>query len=504
MGRKKRSMQNIAVALASEVLVTVVGMFFPSAIILNYGSKVNGLITSLQQMMQYFTLLGAGFSGAVLFALYKPLADENTTLVCRILSAAKKLYLKIGGIFVLIVLLISAIYPMFIADVGYPDWVVTALFCLIASNGATQLLFVGKYKALLTASQNHRYVALINSLTTCMFSLVIIFAAYCKLHVVAAVALGCTAYLVRIVGYWLITKKLFPQYLFDSKDADYQLKNQKEVFIENILSMIVMYSNVLLLSFSKTDMAEVSVFTVYNMILTAVFMLTNTVPQGVSASFGDLISRNNIEKLQRSYMHYELLYQIFWTVIFSCTSVLYYPFIAVYTSRFTDAVYIRPVLCVLFSVFGAIWSIRIQQISLTVAAGKYKEIQKSSILEAILTILLSAVGLSFSGLEGLMLGRCLAAGYRMIDLIQFNHRYVLQMNAWLSWKGILASTAAIFIVNLLSGQFIQKIVIDNYLIWGVYACIIGVLSCAISLLVNTAANKEIVREILQKRRNDSF
>ena len=256
MSRKKRSMQNAVVALLSEILVALVGLFFPQAIILNYGSKANGLITSLQQLMQYFTLIEAGLSGAAVFALYKPLAQNDTRLIQRILCSAKKLYMKTGCVFVLIVLVTSLVYPLFIADTGYPGWMVSVLFCLIGINGASQLFFIGKYKVLLNASQNNRYVVLLNAASTCLFSVSIILAAYLKVHILIAVLLGCLAYLVRALGYYLVIRKLFPQYGYNSPDEDYPFKNQREVFIQQILSMLVMNSSILILSFTKIYMIE--------------------------------------------------------------------------------------------------------------------------------------------------------------------------------------------------------------------------------------------------------
>lgn len=498
MSRKKRSIQNVVVALLSEVMVTVSGMLLPSAIILNYGSAINGLVCSLQQIIQHLTLLEGGLAGAAVFALYKPLADNDSVQVSRILTSARKQYSRIGKVFIVLILALSVIYPRLIADVGYPRWVVSALFCLIGINGATQFLYIGKFKVLLNASQNNRYVVLLNALSTCLFSVIIVLASYSRMHVVAAVLFGCTAYVVRALGFHLVVRKLYPQYTFENTDADYKLENQREVFIQQLLSMTIMNASTLILSFSKTDMAEISVFTVYNMVLTAVLMLTNAVHNGVSASFGDLISRNDIKKLQDAYVQYEILYQVFWTLVFSCTSVLYLPFISLYTGRFTDAVYIRPDLCVLFSILGAVWSVRIQQSVLIVAAGKFKEIQRNSIVETVLAVFLAIVGMVLGGLEGMLLGRCLGAIYRMIDFLIFGHREVLKMNPWVTVKGILSSTAVILGLNLLNWRILEYIAIDSYIAWGAYAIGIAILAGCISTAVTFMVYQKQAAPLLGK------
>jgi len=498
MSRRKSSIKNTIIAILSEMMTTFVGLLFPQAIIINYGSQTNGLITSLQQVIQYFTLIESGLAGAAIFALYKPLAENNTALIDRILYSVKLIYRKMGAVFVLAIITVSLIYPAVTADTEYPYWMVSLLFCLIGLNGATQLLFIGKYKVLLNASQNNRYVTLLNTISTCLFSLIIIICSYCRLHILCTVALGATAYLLRALGYYIIVRKKFPQYSFNNPSEEYHFQNQREVFVQQILTMIILNSGTLILLLSKTDMVEISVFSIYNLVLTAVFLLTNSAGAGVSASFGDLIARRDKKRLQKAYGEYEVLYQVFWTITFACVTVLYMPFIAIYTQSFDDVQYIRPSLCILFSLYGAVWSIRMQQSIFIVAAGKFKEIQRSSLFEAVATVGLSVIGMFLGGIEGLMIGRIMTATYRMIDFTQFNHKHIIELNSRFTWKGIICSIMVIVGVNLLSNFAQQFFMIDTYIEWFFMAICVALLSGVISVLANSILYREEVKTLSRK------
>lgn len=498
MSRGKSSIQNTVIALISEIVVTFVGLLFPRALILNYGSEANGLITSLQQVIQYLTLLDAGLSGAAIFALYKPLAENDNQRIREILYSAKKLYSKIGGIFVGCILISAIAYPLFIAETGYSVQTVTFLFLLTGMNSATQFLFIGKYKLLLNASQNNRYVSAINSLSTCIYSLVIIIAAYSGLELLIAIALGTIAYLIRACAYYIACKKLFPQYDYAPTKRKYYFKNQKEVFIQQILSLLILNSSTLILAFTKTSMIEISVFTVYNMILTAVFLITNAVNSGISASFGDLIARNDIERLRKVYYEYEVLFQIFWTVIFSCVLVLYQPFIELYSRDFSDAVYSRPMLCILFSLLGAIWVIRNQQSVIIVAAGRFQDIQKGSIIEAVLTVGLSLIGLVFLGIDGIILGRIIAATYRMIDFILYCNKNIIQIEPKYTFYQIGISITNIIFIYIFSRIVMHFLVINTYFEWMLCATIIGCVSIVSSILINVIVNRNQMKSILNR------
>ena len=89
---------------------------------------LSGLFTSILQML---SLAELGFSTAVVFALYKPISEKNTDLICALVNYLNKVY-KIVGIVVLgvvypinifkfcakldiivAVFLISSLFPMF-------------------------------------------------------------------------------------------------------------------------------------------------------------------------------------------------------------------------------------------------------------------------------------------------------------------------------------------------------------------------------------------------------
>ncbi len=113
MSRQIRSLANTCLAMISQIMIIIVGFFLSQVLIKNYGSETNGLISSLQQIIAYFTLAEAGLLGTTTFALYKPLAENNLYEVKRILAAAKKFYHSAGIIY--FILLTVSIFLNFTA-----------------------------------------------------------------------------------------------------------------------------------------------------------------------------------------------------------------------------------------------------------------------------------------------------------------------------------------------------------------------------------------------------
>ena len=223
---------------------------------------------------------------------------------------------------------------------------------------------------------------------------------------------------------------------------------------------------------------------------------------GVSASFGDLIARHDENKLTQVYKEYEVLFQAFWVIVFSCVLVLYQPFMRLYTEGIEDAAYIRPELCFLCSILGALWVIRNQQSVIIVAAGKFKEIQRGSIVEAILTITLSFVGLVFWGLEGLIAGRCIAAGYRVVDFIQFSSCNVVMINTRYTIQQICISTVFVMLVYFAAHKIQMFFLVDTYVKWGMFAFVTAILAAflAIGFILINKGNISWIQKKLEKDR----
>ena len=59
--RSKKAIYNIISNLMLQFVVVIYGFIVPQIIISNFGSSVNGLISSITQFLAYITLLESGF-----------------------------------------------------------------------------------------------------------------------------------------------------------------------------------------------------------------------------------------------------------------------------------------------------------------------------------------------------------------------------------------------------------------------------------------------------------
>ena len=95
-----------------QIVVAVSGLVLPRFFLNQYGSTVNGMINSVSQFLTYLNLVEAGISSAAIVELYGPLNQNDTGAINSVLSALQKFYYKSGGAYVILLTIMTVVYPL--------------------------------------------------------------------------------------------------------------------------------------------------------------------------------------------------------------------------------------------------------------------------------------------------------------------------------------------------------------------------------------------------------
>ena len=114
--RIKKAFRNLIFNILQQFVNILVNFLMPPIIVSSYGSTINGLVSTIRQIMQYIQLTGAGIAQASTFAMYKPLAEKNEKELSGIYNATRNMFSKAGNIFSIITLIVAIIYPFFVKE----------------------------------------------------------------------------------------------------------------------------------------------------------------------------------------------------------------------------------------------------------------------------------------------------------------------------------------------------------------------------------------------------
>lgn len=479
-------------AMALQQLVAMLTAFFIPRILLEaYGSEINGLVVSITQFVTYFLLVEGGLSGASIYALYKPLAENDIPRINAILSATRNFYFQSGYIFLVLVFLLSIFYPLFSKGTNIPFWQVALIVCAIGGRGIIDFFGLSKYRVLLTASQ-HSYVISMAQIAYYLLSAALVW--LLALHKLQIVWLQCFLILPLLLRTYILhcyTCTHF-NYINYQVSPDYtSIKDRWSVFYVQVLGS-VQTSLPIILATIFTSLALVSVYSIYNLIAAGMDAVLGIFVSGLAASFGDVIARKQKKTLKRAAQEFEQTYYIIITTVYSTAVWLIIPFIKLYTHGIHDTNYIFPWLGFLFICNGLFAQLKAPQGMLVIAAGKYRETQNQALLQAIIGAVGGTIGAILWGLYGILIGAICASLYRVIDLLFFSTKYITRLSYIRTLRRQTVVLGIFFISSIMSFLFPLPITgILQWLFWG------GLLTITIACIV-------IFANVLVDRKNMSY
>ena len=287
---------------------------------------------------------------------------------------------------------------------------------------------------------------------------------------------------------------------------NYKIKNKWDGLAQHIASVIHGNTDITVLTIFCT-LAEVSVYSVYYLVIKGIKSLTLSFSNGLDASWGNMIANREYENLNKKFNMYETLYFSIITVIFTCTYFLITPFVSIYTKGITDVNYIRYLFGFLLVISEYIWAIRLPYSSVTLAAGHFKETRVGAWIECISNIILSIILVIQHGLIGVTIGTIIAMLIRTVEFIYHTNKYILKRSNFISIKKmlilILETLLIINIANLL--PLLDNI---NYLNWMINAFFVCLISCIIVFIFDILfykkelSNFKEIAFVFLRRKND--
>lgn len=483
MNRTDRFIKNTIWAGILQTVTLAVGFIIPRVLLVYYGSEVNGLVSSLTQFITYFSLLEAGLSGAAVFSLYKPLAQEQFDKISEIVVATKKFYVQAGYYFCGFVLVLALVYPQLVHTQSLTQIDVFILILIIGVNGALEFFTIAKYRSILTADQRTYVISYSHVIHLAIYATIVCAAAAGGLNIVMVRFLGLLSILVRTLFLSLYSRKQYGYLNFKAKPNTVALNQRWDVFYQQILASVQAGMPVILTTIIL-GLKSVSVYTVYYMVIGGMNGVMGILTNGLSAGFGDVIARKEIDKLKSLTREFEVIYYFLLSVAYSVTIVMILPFIKLYTRNITDVAYEIPSVAFLFVLSGFCYCMKAPQSVLVIAAGKYKETRGQSTIAAFI-IIVGGIILAFPfGLHGIIAASIFSDIYRTLALLFSVTKNITSLQVKESCHRIIR--AVIVCTMTMVPYIVYPLSIDSFIQWVMWAFFVSmhaVLLASINLLV---------------------
>lgn len=452
---------NVLTSLLLQFATIVSGFVAPKIILSFFGSNTNGLLSSITQFLSYVTILEGGIGSVIMSVLYKPLHENDTVRVSKIINSTKKFFSKLSLIYFFYVTVFTFIYPALVkTGYSYIDSVI--LIVVMAVNLFFQYFLSISYKILLNADRKVFFVSLVQTLVIIINLVAIVVCAQIFNNIILIKVFSAIVFLIQPIAFTIYVKKKYRIIKSDGYD-EYTEKHRWDGLGINTAYFIHSNTDIIVLTI-WASLSDVSIYAVYMLVVKALKSIVISISTAIIPSFGKSLASDNLDDINRKFKNYEFVISFATTLLFTCGIVLITPFVDVYTQSITDVNYHNVLFGILIVISEMIYCYRDPYVSATYAAGRIKEMSQYAYIEAGLNIVTSIILVRFFGLVGVAVGTIVGMAYRAIVQVIYLKDNVLHRSPSIFAKNTIVFAACSLICCLICFTLLN-LNVSSYLGW---------------------------------------
>lgn len=493
--KDKRIKNNLISSLVYQVVLISLSFILPRLYLENFGSEVNGVLSTIKQIFVYLFLLEAGVGLATTQALYKKIGEKDYKSASEVLSATHSYYIRTGLVYLVIVLVIAVVYA-YVIPTSIDSNVVFCIIILTAIPALFSYFVQAKYRILMEVD-GRKYV--INNAETVLqiasnAGKILVLLLTDSLILIQLVY--CIMYLLQLAYLYFYARRRYKWLDLKAKPDFAAISQKNSVLVHQLSGMIFNNTDVILISV-LCDFKAVSIYAIYNIFFSQVQNFITSVVSSFTFALGQMFNTDR-ERFDRLYNVYETFYVMVTGIIYTLMAVFLLPIIQIYTSGINDADYTNVFLLLLFVVMNLIANSKLPSNAVIEYAGEFDKTRSYAIWEMIINITVSVAAIHYMGICGAIIGTIAALLYRGIVTVYYTNKKVLKRSQLCTYKILIANglafalVMAVFFVDNFSNVPFMKLLL--------YGVIHSVWIVGLYILVNFVFNKKAFKTVFEMYR----
>lgn len=490
--RINKLFSNVFLGLILQIVSIISGFIVPITYIKNYGSDINGLIITITQFLSYISLLEGGVGGVIRARLFAPLASEDNKKVSGILKASNKFFYKLGYVLIVYIAFLCIMLPLFV-ETNIDSFLIITLTVVIGLSTLAQYFFGISNQILLQADQKQYITNFVLVISIVINTIVIYTLSRFKIDIEIIIFFSSLIFFIRPMILKMYVKKNYTLVKIP-KSNEFDLKGKWDG-IGHHLAYTLQNSSPVIILVTLTNLTEVSVYSVYLLVVNGIKKIITTFSIGVESTFGNMIAKKEKNNINEKFSLFEFFIYNIVTITFSTALVLIIPFVNLYIDSPDSELYVRPAFAYTLIISEAIFCIRMPYSSLIFAAGHYKETRNGAIFEAMINVIMSSILVFLYGLIGIAIGYLIAVSIRTIQYIIYSKKNILNSNYKVSLKQLFIYGVCFAVIVAINNLFFS-FKMDDFFEWIIQALISLHLSIVILIINNFIFFKDIQKRFI--------
>lgn len=394
------------VAGVGGYIITYLFSFITRTIfILTLGQTYLGIQGLFSNILSLLSLTELGLGSAIMFSLYKPIADNDTEKIKSLMQYYKKAYSIIGLIVLIFGVLLLPFLNFFVNEPPNIPESLKFIYLLYLLNSVLSYLLVYK-QSLIRAYQKAHIVSLYTNIFTIARDIIQII---CLLTLKTFIPTLIVQIVFTFAGNYVLSIKADKMYPFLKNVKDYKLDQNTRIDITTKIKSMFLYrigayvvngtDNILISKF--LGLTYVGLYSNYYILIALIKTMTGFFTTAVTPSVGNVVSTSDVKNVKKIFE--ELNFMTFWLYSFCsvCLYILLNHFIIIWLGK---EYLLSSKVVVLIVINFYIYGIHQNMLIFRNALGLYIQAKWKPVAEAIINLIASLILMKYFGLAGVILG----------------------------------------------------------------------------------------------------
>lgn len=405
------SARNIVFGLINRLVAMLLPFVLRTTLIYTLGVEYLGLNSLFSSILVALSLAELGFGSAIIYSMYKPIAEDDNIKICALLNLYKKIYRLMGCVILVVGLLITP-FLKFLINGSYPSDINLYLLYFIYLGNTVISYFLFSYKqSILIAHQRNDILSNINTaINFVLYSIQIAILLIYKNYYTFILILPISTVLNNFIVSTIVNKK-YPHYACKGnieKEELREIKKRVGALVGHRLSGTIVRSSDNLVISAVLGLTILAMYNNYLMIITAIIGILSIVNNSITPSVGNSII---VEKTEKNYSDFKKVFLVYaWLVGWSTVAVitLIQPFMALWMGK---KMLLPFSTVLLFSIYLYFWLIRQTVLIYKDAAGMWWSDRYKPYIEAITNLVLNLVIVRYIGVNGVLISTIISMSF---------------------------------------------------------------------------------------------
>lgn len=401
--RTKNAKRNIIFGVTLKMYQILIPFLMRTAIIYLMGVQYLGLNSLFTSILQVLNLAELGVGTAMVYSMYEPIVEDNSTTICALMGLYKTYYRRIGGIIAIIGCIITPFIPKLISSDTPKDINIYVLYLL--NLGATVLSYwLYAYKnSILQAYQRVDVISKISLVTNTIQYILQLFVLWITQNYYFYVIIMLLTQAVTNITIAVAADKLYPEYKPKGNLPRNEVKqiNQriKDLFTAKLGSVVVGSADTIVIS-AFLGLTTLAIYQNYYFIMNSICGFIMVIFSSITAGIGNSLVVESPEKNYKDFKKFTFIICFILCICCCCFAGLYQPFMKLWVGEKLMLDFSFVILfCILF------YCLQLAMVWATVkdAAGMWHSDRFRPLIGASVNLILNVIFVKKIGLYGIIL-----------------------------------------------------------------------------------------------------